>query len=152
MVDIHHSSTANAPAKLFFDYVDDYRNVPEWMFGLSKFAPTGDKDHGLGATFDGSMKLGPKTLHSTVECTGWEEGKLISLKSIKGFVNSSTWHFKPLSEDTSELSVDFNYELPGGLAGKALGRVIEPFISIAIKHTETTLREKVEALHAKQKG
>lgn len=152
MVDIHHSSIANAPVELVFAYVDEHRNVPEWMFGISKFEPIGEKESGVGAKFDGSIKLGPKTLHSTVECIGWEQDKLIKLDSIKGFVNSSTWTFESAGDDRTELIVDFHYELPGGIAGKALGRVIEPFISIAIKHTEHTLRDKVEQLHAKQQG
>lgn len=149
MVHIQHTSTCRAPIDVAFGYIDDYRTAPEWMFGLSKFEPIGDKDHGLGAVYDGSMKLGPKTLHSTVEVTGWEQDKLIALDSIKGFVNQSTWHFTSRGPEETELKVDFTYELPGGLAGRALGRVIEPFISIAIKHTEHTLRDNVERLYAK---
>ena len=34
--------------------------------------------------------------------------------------------------------------LSGGLAGKGLGRVIEPFVSIAIRQTEATLRSNIE--------
>lgn len=151
MVDIHHAASAKAPVAVVFDYVDDYRTVPEWMFGISKFRPVGDKDHGLGAVFEGSIKLGV-TLHSTVEVTRWEQHKVIEMKSIKGFVNRSTWTFKPVDEETTELDVHFNYELPGGLAGRAVGKAIEPFISIAIKHTEQTLRDKVEKLYAEQKG
>ncbi|MQA60912.1 MAG: SRPBCC family protein [Actinophytocola sp.] len=150
MVHIQHTSTCKAPIAVAFGYIDDYRTAPEWMFGLSKFEPIGDKDHGLGAVYDGSMKLGPKTLHSTVEVTGWEQDKLIALDSIKGFVNQSTWQFLSRGPEETELKVDFTYELPGGMAGKALGRVIEPVISIAIKHTEHTLRDNVERLYAKR--
>lgn len=152
MVDIHHASTADAPVEVVFGYLDDYRTGPEWMFGLSAFEPVGDKDHGLGAVFQGSMKLGPKTLHSTVKITEWEQDKVIAMESIRGFVNSSTWHFVPKGDTATELVVDFHYELPGGMAGRALGRVIEPFISIAIRHTEQTLRNKVEELYAQEKG
>lgn len=148
MVDIHHTSTANAPVDVVFEYLDDYSTAPEWMLGLSKFEPIGDKTRGLGAVFDGSMKLGPKTLHSTVEVTEWVENKMITMKSIKGFVNWSTWHFKQLGPDETELVVDFTYILPGGVAGKALGRIIEPFVAIAIKHSEHTLRTKVEERYA----
>lgn len=151
MVDIHHASTAKAPVGVVFAYVDDHRTVPDWMFGLSRLEPVGEKDHGLGAVFDGSMKLGPKTLHSTVEVTEWEQDKVIGMKSVKGFVNWSTWRFNPVDDESTELAVDFTYELPGGMAGRALGKVIEPFVSIAIKHTEQTLRTNVERLYAERK-
>jgi len=151
MVDIHHSSTAKAPVDVMFDYMDDYRTVPDWMFGMSKLEPAGDVEHGLGAVYDGAMKLGPTTLHSTVEITEWERHKVIAMTSIKGFVNRSTWRFRPVDDETTELTVDFTYELPGGLAGRVLGKAIEPFVAIAIKHTEHTLREQVERLYAEQK-
>lgn len=144
MVNIHHTSEANAPVSVVFGYIDDYRTVPEWMFGISEFEPKGAQDQGLGAVFDGSINLGPKTLNSTVEVTEWERDKVIALKSIKGFPNTSTWHFAALDATRTRLTVDFTYDLPGGLAGKALGRIIEPFVSIAIRHTEQTLRNKVE--------
>ncbi len=150
MVDIHHASTAKAPVDVVFAYMDDHRNVPEWMFGVSKFEPIGEKDSGVGAVFDGSIKLGPKTLHSTVECTEWEQDRVIGMKSIKGFVNWSTWRFNRIDDVTTELAVDFTYVLPGGMAGRALGKIIEPFITIAIRHTEQRLREKVEQRYAEQ--
>lgn len=151
MVHIHHSSVCNAPVSVAFGYIDDYRTAPEWMFGLSKFEPVGEKVQGLDAVFQGSMKLGPKTLHSTVKITQWEQDKLIGIDSIKGFVNQSTWQFTSVGEEATELSVDFTYELPGGMAGKAVGRVIEPFISVAIRHTEHSLRDHIEKLYAQQK-
>lgn len=147
MVDIHHTAIAKAPVDVGFGYVDDYRNVPKWMFGCDKFEPVGELDHGLGAVFATAMQLGPKTLHSTVKIIEWEQDKVIVLDSISGFVNSSSWRFAAMDDGRTELTVDFHYELPGGLAGKALGKLIEPFVSIAIKHTEQTLRNNVEARH-----
>lgn len=144
MVNIHHESEAAAPVSTVFAYIDDYRCVPEWMFGISEFEPVGAQDQGLGAVFDGSIQLGPKTLYSTVEVTAWEQDRVIALKSVKGFPNTSTWHFTPIGEARTRLTVDFTYDLPGGFAGKALGRVIEPFVAIAIRHTEQTLRRHVE--------
>jgi len=54
--------------------------------------------------------------------------------------------FAPVGDNRTELSVDFGYELPGGLAGKAMGKLIEPFVVTAIKQTEANLRKQIEAL------
>lgn len=148
MPTIHHTARARAPLALAFGHVDDYRTVPEWLFGVSQFEPAGDLDHGLGAVFDAAMKLGPVTIRTTVEVTAWEQDALIRLKSIKGFRNESTWRFTSLGPDETEINVDFSYDLPGGLAGRALGASIEPFIAATVKHSERSLREAVERRHA----
>ena len=36
-----------APLAQTFAYVDDYTHVPDWMFGVEKFVPHGEVDHGL---------------------------------------------------------------------------------------------------------
>ena len=60
------------PVDVAFDYIDNYRNVPTWMFGVSEFTPFGEFDQGLGATFDAAMQIGPSTLRSKLEVTEWE--------------------------------------------------------------------------------
>ena len=147
MIHVRHKAVAVVPVDLAFAHIDDYRNVPDWMFGISRFDPIGTLDQGLGATYDATMQLGPKALKSTVEITEWEQDRLITLSSIAGFGNRSSWMFTPVGDDRTELSVDFGYELPGGFAGKALGKLIEPFVVTAIKQTEANLRGQIEALN-----
>jgi uncharacterized membrane protein len=144
MVDIHHEGTCAAPRDVAFAYVDDYRNATEWMFGLADFTPDGDKDHGLGAVFNGTFQVKPVKLHSTVECTGWSQDELIAFTSIKGFKNSSTWRFVSTGPATTKIEVTFSYEVPGGLAGKALGRVLEPIVSMSVRHSDEALRKHIE--------
>lgn len=146
MIHVRHTAVAVVPVDLAFAHIDDYRNVPDWMFGVSRFDPIGSLDQGLGATYDATMQLGPKALKSTVEVTEWEQDRLITLSSVSGFGNRSIWRFTPVDDRRTELSVDFGYELPGGLAGKAMGKLIEPFVVTAIRQTEANLRRQIEAL------
>lgn len=140
MSTVRHSVQIAAPRERAFEVVNDYRQVPKWMFGVSRFAPLTDVTVGLGATFDAAIKLGPKTLHAVVEVTEWVENEIIVLDSIKGFDASGTWRFAELdSPDHVDLDVRFDYNLPGGFAGRALGAVIEPFIGQGIAHTESSL-------------
>ncbi len=144
MTTINHTATASVPLSTAFAHVADYRTVPQWFFGISRFVPQGEKDYGLGATYDSAVKIGPKELGSVVEVTEFEEDRLITLTSIAGFRTASRWNFRAVDEDTTELAVEFTYELPGGLAGKALGRIIEPFAAQAVKHSEAALRRDLE--------
>lgn len=134
------------PADVAFDYVADYRTIPAWLDGISTFEPAGELDYGLGAVFDGALNLGVTTLHSTVKVTAFAEKTLIELESIKGFKNTSRWTFTPVSDTVSELTSELTYEFPGGLAGRAMGKVAEPLIAMVIKHSAEKLRKNIAAL------
>lgn len=139
-IHIHKETDCDAPIDRVFAYVTDYRNVGEWLYGVSKFVPITEIDRGVGATFDASIHLGA-TLHSTIETTAFEEGKLFEMDSIKGFKNTSRWSFESLGPDKTRIVADVSYSLPGGIAGKALGKVIEPFVKIAVKHSSEHLAQ-----------
>lgn len=148
MMHTHHSAVATVPIEVAFDFIGNYRNVPTWVFGISRFDPTSTLDHGLGATFDAAMQVGFKTLHSILTITAWERNRLIALDSIDGFKNTSTWCFTATGICETQLTVDFSYQLPSGLTGKALGRLLEPFAAQAIGHTESNLRRRIEDFNA----
>ena len=145
MVDIRHTGFAEAPVEVTFGYIDDYRNATQWMFGLAAFDPAGERDQGLGAVFDGTFQVKPVKLHSTVEVVAWEQDALIAFKSIKGFANESSWRFSADGPARTRVDVVFSYELPGGLAGRALGRALEPIVALSVRHTDASLRRHVEA-------
>ena len=147
MVDIHHEGSCAAPVEVAFAYVDDYRNATDWMFGLAEFEPVGEQFQGLGAEFDGLFQIKPVKLHSTIRVTEWKENELIAFESIKGFRNWSSWRFIAEGPSRTKIAVKFSYELPGGLAGKALGRVLEPIVMLSLRHSDENLRREIEARH-----
>jgi uncharacterized membrane protein len=148
MVHIHHVANCQAPVDVAFAYVDDYRNATKWMFGLAKFEPTTDVVRGVGAVFDGTFQVKPISLHSTIAGIGWEENALIAFRSIKGFKNESTWRFSAIGDAQTEVTVDFSYDLPGGFAGKALGRALEPVVAMSVRHSDAALRKQIEEQYA----
>ena len=147
MGQVRISAVAQTPIDVAFAYVDDYRNVPQWMFGVTTFDPIGTQLSGLGANFDAVMQLGPKAVKSKIRVTEWERDAAITLASYEGMTNSSNLTFKAIDEEHTELTIVFGYEFPGGLAGKAVGRVLEPAIHAAIRKTEQNLRKAVEDHH-----
>lgn len=146
MIHVQHSAVAAIPLDVAFAYVDDHRTVPEWMFGISRFEPVGAQVSGLGALFDATMRIGPKSLDSRVEVVAWERDRTIVLSAVSGFRTSSSWSFTDLGDGRSRLDVDFGYELPGGLAGRALGMLIEPAVGTAVRQTEQALRARLAQL------
>lgn len=147
MVHVHNESVIAAPQQFVFDYMGDFTNVPEWLFGITKLETISDIKQGLGAVYDGSMKLGPKTLHSVIKISRWEPPTAVETDHVSGFVFRSKWAVEAPSSESTRVIADIDYELPGGMAGRALGKIIEPFVAIAVRHSDETLRKKLEKMY-----
>ncbi|MGY2121413.1 SRPBCC family protein [Nocardia gipuzkoensis] len=137
-----------ASAESAFAFVNDYQNLPRFLHGVESFTPVGEQTEGVGATFDGHMKLGPASLKSRIEVVRWEENYAIGVKSIKGFEIESTFLFHDKSDRLCTVDAIVDYRVPGGLAGRALGKTIEPFVKIAVQHTTHNLVTQIAAFHA----
>ncbi|WP_310964679.1 SRPBCC family protein [Nocardioides terrisoli] len=132
-----------APVAEVFAYVDDFTTTKDWMYGLHRIDPVGEQLRGVGATYDGVMKLGV-SLSSRIRCTGWEQDRLIELTSISGIRNTQRWTFTDLAADRTRVEAWINYSLPGGPAGRAIASAVKPFVSIAIAHTSEALVRNIE--------
>lgn len=140
---VEHTVEIAAPVEEVFAYVDDYTTTQDWMYGLQRIEPVGEPRHGVGATYDGVMKLGV-SLSSRVRCTGYEPGRLIELSSISGIRNAQRWTFTDLGDGRTRVEAHISYTLPGGPAGKVIENAVKPFIGIAIKHSSETLVRNIE--------
>ena len=140
---VEHSVEVAAPVGEVFAYVDDYTRTKDWMYGLHTMEPVTEQTSGVGATYDGVMKLGV-ALTSRIRCTGWERDRLIEISSIKGIRNTQRWTFTDLGGHRTRVDAWISYSLPGGPAGKAMGAAVKPFIGIAVKHTSEALVRNVE--------
>ncbi|MBF6465571.1 SRPBCC family protein [Nocardia beijingensis] len=137
-----------ASAESAFAYVNDYRNLSRFLHGIQSFTPVGEQTEGVGATFDGHIKLGPASLKSRIRVIRWEENFAIGVESIKGFDVESTFLFHAKGDDLCTVDAIVDFRVPGGLAGRALGKTIEPFVKIAVQHTTHNLVTQIAAFHA----
>jgi uncharacterized membrane protein len=152
VVDIHHEATCAAPLEVAFAYLDDWRIATQWMFGLAEFSPVGPLDHGLGAQFDATFQVRPVKLHSRIEVTEWEQDAVLGFVSVRGFENSSTWRFFAEGPERTRVVITFTYVLPGGLAGRALGRALEPIAALSVRQTDHQLRRAIEERYREIRG
>jgi uncharacterized membrane protein len=142
---VEQSTEINAPVSTVFAYVDDFSNTPDWMYGLSRIEPVTEQRRGVGATYEGSMKVGI-SLDSTIRCIDYEVDRLIEIESIKGIKNRQRWTFTALADDRTRVDAWISFELPGGFAGTAAERIVKPLIGVAVAHTTRALVSNVEAL------
>ncbi|MGW4768880.1 SRPBCC family protein [Nocardia sp. NPDC004278] len=141
-----------ASAETAFAYVNDYRNLSRFITEVHDFTPRTEQVEGVGATFDGVIKLGPASLHSRLEVVRWEENFAIAVKSIKGFEIESTFLFHDKGPDLCTVDAIVDYRVPGGIAGKVLGKTIEPFVKIAVKHSTHNLTTQIAEFHTSRQG
>jgi uncharacterized membrane protein len=141
---VEHSVEIEAPVQEVFAYVDDYTNTKDWMYGLHTMEPVSEQTSGVGATYDGVMKLGV-SLTSRIQCTGWELDRLIEISSIKGIKNTQRWTFTDLGSGRTRVDAWISYTLPGGPAGRAIAAAVKPIIGVAVKNTSELLVRNVEA-------
>ncbi|MET3962651.1 putative membrane protein [Marmoricola sp. OAE513] len=142
---VEHSVEIAAPVEKVFAYVDDFHKTREWMYGLDKIEHVGGNQHGVGAEYDGVMKVGV-SLSSRIRCTAYEENKMIELTSVRGIRNTQRWTFTALDDNRTLVDACISYSLPGGPVGATMAAGIKPFVGIAVKHTSETLVRNVESL------
>jgi uncharacterized membrane protein len=136
--------TVHAPLDVTFAYVADYRTIPEWMFGVKKFEPvTPGNDYGLGSVFDVSLSLGVP-INTRIETVEFAEDEVIGMDSVKGFKAKSRWHFAADGPDRTKVTASVSYELPFGPAGRAMGKVMQPFVKQAVSHISQHLKANLE--------
>lgn len=140
---IEQSVEIGVPVNEVFEYLDDFTNAKEWLYGLKEIRPVGDQLQGVGATYEGVMKLGV-TLTSRLTCTVWEKDRLLEIDSVKGIQNTQRWTFTELAPDRTRLDAHISFSLPGGPAGKAMGATVKPLIGVAVKHTTERLVQNLE--------
>lgn len=143
---IRHTAIVTRDREVAFAYVNAHETIPDWMFGVTRFDPLTEQTIGLGATFAATMKIGPKSLNTTLRVTEWVADEVIRLDSIEGLDVMTAWRFSDIIGGGTEADVEFAYNLPGGLAGRALAAIIEPVVGQAIRQTESKLTAQIEAL------
>ena len=144
MGEITQDISIDAPPFAVFGYVDDWHNAPKFVHGLTTWEPVDGRSHGVGATFDIVVKLGPLKERSVVEVTHWEQDRLIGWEPREGFRQWGVWRFEPHGAGTLA-SFSVRYELPGGIAGKVLAKTGEPLAREGGKATLKALKEQVES-------
>lgn len=140
---VEHTVEIDRPVEEVFAYVDDFSKTKEWMYGLHAIVPVTEQTRGVGATYDGVMKVGV-SLTSRIRCTGYEENRLLEISSVQGIRNTQRWTFTDLGGGRTRLDAWISYTLPGGPAGRAMAAAMKPFIGIAIKHTSESLVRNLE--------
>lgn len=137
-------SQVDRPVEACFAYVDDWRNVADWLVGVERFEPVGDKDQGLGSVFDVVVHAGVR-VKTRLEVTDYVERRLMQFDSVKGLKVRNRWNFEPLDGGRTLVTAESEVHPPFGPAGKAMAKALEPAIKRIMQRSATHLKERIEA-------
>lgn len=144
MTTITGDGWAQVPVDKAFDYMAELSNATAWFHGATKFEPMTELTRGLGSTFDVILNIGIP-IKAVIKCTEYVENDHFVMETIKGPWHRSTWTFVPENGGT-RMYGKFEYSLPGGIAGAAIGKLAGPFVKIAIDKITRNLVEQTSAL------
>lgn len=148
MSHVNHVTIVRVPVGFAFNYLAEYRNMPDWAFGVRECTQVGDQASGVGATFDSAIHLGPVVIKVRGEICDCQEDALVAMRAIKGLDGEASWALVPIDDNTTQITLDIAYTVPGGLAGKAIDRAIKVAVAPGLRYIEKHLREQLETRYA----
>ncbi|TCJ28323.1 SRPBCC family protein [Nocardioides jejuensis] len=144
MADVTIDLDINASATDVFNYISDYTKCSSYIYGLQHLQPLTELTRGKGAKFEGRVKMGA-SLESCVEVTEFEEGVHYATQSFKGVKNGMDWTVSPVDDGNAKVRLIWTFDFGSGIAGRTIGKLVEPFIKIAAKQSAEDLKNGIEA-------
>lgn len=143
MADVTIDLDINSSATDVFNYIADYTKCASYIYGLQYLQPLTDLTRGVGAKFEGKVKMGA-SLESCVEVTEFEEGVHYATQSFKGVKNGMDWTVTPVDADNTKVRLVWTFDFGSGITGRTVGKLVEPFIKIAAKQSAADLKAGIE--------
>jgi uncharacterized membrane protein len=135
---IRAQATIPAPADTLFACLADYERADVFIEGLEQLHPIRTQTTGEGAQFAAVLRLGMRTLRTTIEITSVELGRRITWSSAGDDGQSLTFELQPVPEGTT-IDLAVAYEEPGGIAGA----LIAPFVEQTVERRAITALERL---------
>jgi hypothetical protein len=131
-------ATIAASAGTIFECLADYRCAEVFIEGLEQLTPVGLQTSGEDARFEAVLKVGVRTLRTTIVITSLEPRRSITWSSAGDDGQSLKFDLSPRRGKTT-VSLTVTYEQPGGMAGA----LIAPFVERTVQHRATGALERL---------
>jgi putative ABC transport system permease protein len=136
-----------APVAVTFDFVDDEKNIPAWVLGVTRFSATGEPAHGKGSKWDMSVEFGSLRNDLKLICTDWVENDTIVMRADheRPLQVAFTFREHGMSETAVDLCLD--YPEPETNTESVRARLLEPIAMKAMSRMEARLRDCIAEYH-----
>ena len=143
MPKIEASVVIDRPVADVYAYVQDASNATLFTHDLVVWEPLTEQRSGVGARIRAGAKVGPATQESTVEIVRDDKDAAIAWESRSGFQQDGCYLFEPAGKRT-KVTFKLDLTLPGGIAGRMLGKAVEPVARQNITKTLENLKAILE--------
>jgi len=118
MAEIHKSVIIDAPAETVFDLIDDPSAISSYTPNVERVEDVQQSEQRIGDTFRVVYKAVGVTFEEQFTVTEYERPTRLASRFENGMKGTFVYQVTPQGEQTT-LTVDVQYELPGGVLGKA---------------------------------
>ena len=132
------AATIAASPDQLYECLADYQRAEVFIEGLEQLTPKGQQTEGEGAQFDAVLKVGPRTLHTTIGISAADPGRSITWSSAGEEGQSLTFALR-LERGETSVSLEVSYEEPGGIGGV----LIAAFVEQTVRQRSTTALERL---------
>src|ERR671931_2510400 len=123
MAEIHKSVTIDAPAERVFDLLDDPSAIPSYTPNIERIEDVRQSEQRIGDTFRVIYKAVGMTFEEKFTVIEHNRPTRLGSRFENGMKGTFVYQVTPQGEQTT-LTVDVQYELPGGALGKAVDALL----------------------------
>jgi uncharacterized membrane protein len=133
-----------APPERVWQVIEDPRQVPRVLAGVTRWDVVGDVDRGMGARYRVLMRVGSADVGGEVEIVEHDPPRDMAWHSVTGVDHRGRWRIRPAGANRSRVTIRLSYSAPGGLLGLLSDRVAAPMVRRNLKRSLTQLRDGLE--------
>jgi uncharacterized membrane protein len=127
-----------------FEWVADYRNVPQVLRGVNRWEPLGVVTRGVGARFDAELTLLGIPLANELVLDTWDEPRAIAWHSESGVIaQRGEWRFERRPDGT-EVTLTIAYRPPGGTAGGLVAQRVDGLVRQRLQAALSSMKKILE--------
>ena len=123
MAEIHKSVTIDAPAGSVFDLLDDPSTIPSYTPNVERVEDVRQSEQRIGDTFRVIYKAVGMTFEEKFTVTEHKRPSRLASRFENGMTGTFVYEVAPQGQQTT-VTVDVQYELPGGAVGKAVDALL----------------------------
>ncbi|HYZ78515.1 MAG TPA: SRPBCC family protein [Gaiellaceae bacterium] len=123
VAEIHKSVTIDAPAERVFDLLDDPSAIPSYTPSVERVEDVRQSEQRIGDTFRVIYKAVGMTFEEKFTVIEHNRPTRLASRFENGMKGTFVYQVTPQGEHTA-LTVDVQYELPGGALGKAVDALL----------------------------
>ena len=135
-----------APPPKIWPYLVEPEKIMKWFTLLKKFEYTSEQCSGVGSTFYYEEKMGPMLSKLHYKITEWVENERLAFTLTSGLPkkDDQIWALEVIPSG-SRFTLTEDFEIPWGIIGKALDKLLAGNIGRGIEEILANLKKVVEA-------